>query len=350
MSGLGDLKYLLAEHSVASGAFDPNQAKKIKQDRYFSLMRGINMTSYSTLGNLHACPRKFQLGKLEQAAAYELNIDGINQLETNIDFAYGKTIETGVQGVFLNKTPQEIFFDMFLAWEMPLNQMHPRGDPKTFTDACIMIDRFKWIRQEKFAGWELAYFNDKPAVELSFLIDLGNGYHYAGHADIILFHPFEQRYRVLEIKTTGRKWLHEAMYKNSDQAVGYSVVLDSVARDIEMTATFEVFYLILLSSLSKFEVYEFTKSRSNRADWLNTLLMDTHMTDMYKRSGHWPKRGASCFDYMRPCKYFGICDMEPTNFKPDGEFSVLSEKEIAEHTFDFRFKLQDIIETQTELI
>lgn len=347
---LGNLKYLLSGQRVASGAFDPNQSKRAKQDRYYSLMRGINMYSFSTSGALVACPRKLALNKLEQAASYERNAAPFSTLDGNMDFAFGKAFETGVQGYFLGKSESEIFFDTFMSWDLPLFQLHPKEHHKTFTDVWIMLERFKWIFNEHFKDWELAYFNGKPAIELAFLIELGNGYYYAGHADVIMVHKIDRTYRVLEIKTTNRKWIHPAMYKNSDQAVGYSVVLDSIAKDLETTATFEVFYLICMSEMQKFEILPFTKSRSNRAAWLNTILLDTHTIDLYRKTGIFPKRGASCFDYMKPCQYFDTCDMSFDNFKPDGEFALLSAEEIEQHSFDFRFHLKDIIETQEDLL
>jgi len=80
-------------------------------------MRGINIVSYSTFNSLHTCERKFALKKLQQAS---VDSTGEFYSYTNIDLAFGKAIETGVQSVFLQKTKQEIFFDMFLAWDMPL--------------------------------------------------------------------------------------------------------------------------------------------------------------------------------------------------------------------------------------
>jgi len=86
-------------------------------------------------------------------------------------------------------------------------------------------------------------------------------------------YPKERRYRVLEIKTSGATTIHEAMYKNSDQATGYSVMLDSIAADKEETTTFEVFYLVFASTLDTLEnFFEFTKSRSGRAGWINTII------------------------------------------------------------------------------
>lgn len=347
-SKFGVLTNILGKTDIKGTLFDPNKVKKNKQKRYLNLMRGVNMYSYSTSEKLVLCERKFACSKLEQNQP--IQIDDIATIESNIDFAFGRCIETGVQSALLGNSKTKIFFDMFLSWDMKLMAQHPRGYAKTFTDAVIAIDQFLYIKDEIMQGWVIAMFNGKPAIELAMLIDLENGYYYVGHADIILFHPIEKRYRVLEIKTTGTKTLDEAMYKNSGQSTGYSVFLDEIAKDVELTATFEVFYLVYPTAIGFWKLYEFTKSRSARATWLNTLLLDIQRINTYRTVKFWPKRGSACFDFYRPCQYLHSCDLDPTSFNQTGEFAVIGEKELELHEFDFKFKLSQILETQKELI
>lgn len=347
----GVLTGILAKTDIASGIFDTTIAKRKKQKRYFSLMRGLNISSYSTFGNLDRCERYFSINKLQLAHAFAIkSIDDPFVYENNMDLAFGKAMETGVQDVLLGKTKQETFFDMLLSWDMPLDAVHPKNYNKTFMDASIAIDKFFWIKDNLFNGWEIAYFNGKPAIELSFCIDLGNGYYYVGHADIILYSPTQNLYRVIENKTTNFRNVDEAMYKNSDQAVGYSVILDSIAKDKNATATFEVFYLVYSSAEEQFKLFNFTKSRSSRAGWLNTILFDYQRIELCRKTGFWPKRGGSCFSFNRRCRYFDLCDLPPESFNTEGDFDYIDAAEIKKHEFDFRFTLDEIIETQKELI
>jgi hypothetical protein len=342
IANLGGLESIL-DTDILAGLWDGVAKRNSKQDRYLQLMRGINILSYSTFGALHTCERQFQKNKLRLAA--NKNTPRVVFAETNIDFAFGRAVESGIHSTLLKKSKPEIFFDMFMAWDIPLFQEHPRNYAKTFVDSLLAIDQFGVVQSMLFEGWEIAYFDGKPAIEVSMCIDLGNGYYYVGHADVILWHPIEQRFRVLEIKTTGAKYVHEAMYQNSDQAVGYSIMLDSIAKDLENSATFEVFYLVFGTSMDKWMPFHFTKSRSQRAGWINTLLLDIQRINTYRQVSFWPKRGGSCMKYGKPCSYFGICDLGQ-----EEEFEVISEEEIAKHEFDFRFKLDEIIQTQTELI
>lgn len=341
-----DITTLLGGQDVRGALFDSGKAKKSKEARYIGIMRGINVSSFSTFGNLQKCERFFSIKKLE------LNKDHdtlIHTVRNNIHFAFGHAIETGVQSTLCGKTKEEVWFDMFMAWDMGLFEEHDKDD-KSFVDACIAIDQFRYIVTQIFSGWEIALFNGKPAIELSLCIDLENGQYYVGHVDVILYNPNERRYRVLEIKTTGSKNVQEAMYKNSDQSTGYSVVLDSIAKDLEETSTFEVFYLVFPTAIGSWKLFEFTKSRSNRASWLNTILLDFQRINQYHTLGFWPKRGASCLNYGRPCEYIDSCDYDPHSFNETGSFATVSAEDMNKEEFDFKFKLSKIIETQKELI
>lgn len=341
------LSSLLGAADVRGSLFNPNKAKNNKQQRYLHLMRGVNVHSFSTGENLQSCERKYSRKKLELNNDFQ---SGIETVRSNIHFAFGRAIETGIQSTFLGKSKARIFWDMFNAWDLiPLTIEDVKAN-KSFALACIAIDQFQYIKNNIFAGWEIAMFNGKPAVELAMCIDLENGYYYVGHADIILWHPVLRRYKVLEIKTTGNKTLHEAMYKNSSQATGYSIFVDSIAKDAEASATFEVYYLVFPTAIGHWNLYEFTKSRSARAEWINTLLFDIQRINLSRQTGIWPKRGSACFDWYRPCEYFDRCDLDASSFNPTGEFAVIGEEEINQHDFDFKFKLSEVLELQKELI
>jgi hypothetical protein len=343
-----ELSALFQNTDIKGSLFDPNKAKKNKARRYFHLMRGINIYSHSTSEKLIQCERKFKCSKLSQNQP--ILIDPIITLEGNIDFAFGRAIGTGVQSALLGHSKEKIFWDMFLAWDIHLMQQHPRNFAKTFTDATIAIDQFIYIKQQFMEGWEIAMFKGKPAIELAMLLDLENGYYYVGHADIILYHSKLRMYRVMEIKTTGMKFLDAAMYQNSGQGTGYSIFLDQIAKEHDSTGTFEIQYVVFPIHLGYWMKYEFTKSRSARADWLNTLLLDIQRINTNRAVKFWPKRGSACFDYNRRCEYFDTCDLSDNSFNESGEFAVIGENELKEHEFDFRFKLSEVIETQKELI
>jgi hypothetical protein len=89
--------------SRLDGKYSPNDSKNIKQKRYRKLMRGVNIYSYSTFSTLHACERKTACSKLE-ASRRNAEDFVFESVEENVDFAFGRAMESGVQAALLDKT------------------------------------------------------------------------------------------------------------------------------------------------------------------------------------------------------------------------------------------------------
>ena len=71
--------------------------------------------SYSGLLNLHSCPRRFQLDRLN---AEKDSI--LEDMESSVTFAYGHAVGFGIQLAFENKSEEEIIWQLFLQWEPDL--------------------------------------------------------------------------------------------------------------------------------------------------------------------------------------------------------------------------------------
>jgi hypothetical protein len=111
---------------------------------------------------------------------------------------------------------------------------------------------------------------------------------------------------VLEVKTTSSNTVSAATYKNSAQAIGYSIVLDSLFPEL---SSYEVQYLIYKTKSTDYEAMVFQKSYLDRALWIRTLLLDIETIKMYENANIYPMRGQSCNDFYRECEYFGICTL-----------------------------------------
>ena len=77
--------------------------------------------SYSGLLNLHACPRRYQLDRLN---AEKQNI--LEDIDSSITFAYGHTVGYGLQLAYEGKSEEEILCQLFLQWEPDLFASNPR--------------------------------------------------------------------------------------------------------------------------------------------------------------------------------------------------------------------------------
>lgn len=267
---------------------------------YREQLKAPNYLSYSVRLTLHSCPRKFILDKATAAP---------EEQDDNPDFLFGHSVAAGVQSYIAFADRERALLDAFLAWNGSLDTTKEKSK-KSVWFAIAATESFISMRESLLGDWEIAVIGGKPAVELAFAIDLQNGYHYLGHIDLILVNRITGQFLILELKTTSFNVISEASYKNSDQAIGYSIVLDSLAARMGIDSTnYTVLYLVYKTGSQEFEPLVFMKSRADRASWLHDLLVDCLVADMYKQQQHYPMRGESCYSFFRPCEYFGLCNI-----------------------------------------
>jgi hypothetical protein len=309
-------------------------------DTYRQGLAKLQNNSYSSLLTLHSCPRRFELDK----RTADTNGAIINE---NVDFAYGHALAAGVQSYLLHKDVELAKWSLFLAWDCDMLADKPKAK-KDIWNCCYALDIFI-ARKEEFIGddWEVAYFHGKPAVELSFKIVIGNGHQFFGHIDLVLVNKRTGKFMVLELKTTSFTTVEESLYKNSAQALGYSIVLDKIAAELAGAAHYEVLYLPYLTSAQVYQPMVFTKTHVQRAAWIKHLLLDCEIINLYQKHDFFPMNGESCYAFFRTCEYFDLCQLSNRAFPPlkqrTAEDDDANEEQILEV---FTFKLADIIEHQ----
>ena len=259
--------------------------------------------SYSGLLTLDACPRKFYLDKSNPMEQEQITFD------QSVTFAFGSVVGIGIQEYMREDNLSAAIFAMFLAWEPDLFADDPKRK-KSFWEAVFAVEKFAAIRSDLFADYELATFNGKPAIELSFRIALPDGSMYRGFVDLVLRHRYTGKVVVLELKTTSAKVTDAAMYKNSFQGIGYSVVLDRIAPDLSQ---YIVYYLVYNTNNYEYLPLPFPKSLAERAEWLTTLWLRTQEIAGYMTAGCWPKRGQSCYNFFRECYHYSSCNIPLLN-------------------------------------
>lgn len=323
-----------------------------KLDYYNLTHKGL---SYSRQMTLHSCPRKFELdakkaikGKIESAT-----------------FSYGHAVGAAVQSTISGRTFNETIIDTVLAYTFDDSEF-TEGEQQGKKNIWWAITAAKEFYKKYHAGiydflegWEVAKFTDEngqelPAVELTFVVELADGYSYEGHIDLVLYHPKKNRYMVVELKTTGMTRVSEASYKNSAQALGYGVVVDLIAQNLKASSSYDVLYLVYKSRSLEMVPMVFTKTPSMRVTWLNSLLLDARKIEMYEEHGY-PLHGESCFAYFRDCEYLGICTMSDATI--DRMYgSVTEEDEEENNTYSklttptFYFTVEELLERQEQLI
>jgi hypothetical protein len=260
----------------------------------------IRQLSYSSLLSLHSCPRKFQLYKLRTTHKTE------ELLKSTITFSFGHVVGDGIQKILEGKSEEEVIFSMFLGWHTDLMNVDTKAK-KSFWMAVIAIQNFVNLRKSGFLEeYELVYYRGKPATELSFCINLPDGFRLRGFVDAVLKHKESGKVVVLECKTTGSVAINPATYKNSAQAIGYSIVLDVLYPEL---SSYEVLYLVYQTGAREYHPIPFTKNYLQRALWIRELLLDVEMIKLYEEAEVYPMHGESCVSFGRDCEYLQSCTL-----------------------------------------
>ena len=359
---------------------------------YRRLTSHENVTSYSLLTMLHECPRKYELEKLQANHPSKQVDTGI----VNLDFAYGHAVGAGIQTYAATGSLVASILAAMLAWKAPWDaeKENKQGKPvgKSLTLATLAVEKFAYWWSENMSEWEVVVLPSKgcttccgtgaiveisrgidpydreeeypegcpccngtgklpgkKAVELAFAVDFQNGRYHFGHIDVLLRNKDSGKLAVWEGKTTGFENVDEAMYGNSNQALGYSVVVDAIAKEIGSDGTeYEVLYIVYSSKSREFQLLPFGKSRSQRAEWLQDTLLDHASLETYKRIGFYPKRGESCISrYGFRCNWYGNCTMRNSSLFPGVELKTLEDVNVTSiESLDFVFKLDDLVASQ----
>lgn len=294
--------------------------------------------SYSALTTFHSCPRKFQLDRLKATSEQTESPEG------SLTFAYGHAIGDGIQQLLRGVSIQEVMFTQFINWRHEDLLFENPKQNKSFFGAMVALQQMASLLQTNYLDeWELVYYEGKPACELSFIIHLPNEYKYRGFVDAVLKNKYTGEIMVLECKTTSAYSVNPAQYKNSAQAIGYSVVLDKIFPDL---SSYKVLYLVYQTKSEEYVQIPFTKSHYARALWLRELLLDVDVLELYENCGIYPTRGESCFAFMRECKYLGTCHL-PTERLATAYLQSHHDEIIKSHTdFQISVSIEDLIEAQ----
>lgn len=311
----------------------------------------LKLLSHSSSVLLHKCPRKYELYKLSNRS-WKSELKSINSHEelsnvqgSEVHLDFGSVVGIGTQEYLVSGNLDKAIFLMFMAWENYLDNEDGEFSKKTFWYALAALDRFVNFRRNELSGYSVAEFEGKPAIELGYIIDCGNGYTNRGFLDSLLLDNRKKELIPYEGKTTKNKTVHEANYKNSGQALGYKLVTDAISRrlGLETPSSIDVLYSVYKTSSMEWEKFLFRKSYTQAALWIKNILLDIRRIEEYSVIGYFPMQGENCFDFFRPCEHFGTCEMSNSVLVPQVEV-----KKDDMSRYQFHFSLEEIIATQFE--
>lgn len=325
----------------------------------------LRQLSYSSLLALHGCPRKYLLNKslvpnyvAASSSTATVDMTGLGefigldvtppkkelteaQKKQAVTFAFGKAVGVGVQSVMQGKDFDAVLVDMFLEWDTWLLDEDERMR-KSFWDAISAVESFAALSTLDFdiTDYELVKVpgTEKWAVEMSFVILLPGGARYRGYIDAVIRNKYTGEIVVLECKTTGSTFVSAAKYQNSEQALGYALILDKVFGQL---SSYSVLYTVYLTKSSKWEVFKFPKTSTQRASWFLNTMSDLEHLEGYIANEYFPNRGENCEAWGRPCDYIDICcSPELRNFfREDGATDK-------DEDFDYVITLEELMGAQ----
>jgi len=123
------------------------------------------------------------------------------------------------------------------------------------------------------------------------------------------------------------------------------VVVDTISQALKLadSSDYEVDYCVYKAGAYEWEIFPFKKSHHQRALWIRDLLLDKQYVEERAIENYFPKRGEACYDFFRPCEFFGFCEMSNDSILRGKEAGVQIE---AEDKYQFKYSLEEIIDAQ----
>lgn len=279
--------------------------------------------SHSSRDTFLTCERKWQLDKLLTAGYRDQDSE-----HTVFGRAYGH----GVAHYLTYQNKEQALYE---TWKMYWPEIET--DKKDMAYCIIALNNSFEKLDRILETHEIAVFNDKPATELSFRLNISPSYYYVGYIDAVLRNRSTNQYSVFECKSTGLQLLDlDPVYKNSDQALGYSIVLDKIA-GADQTDYSLLYFIARLQKNYQVEVLPkyYSKNLQDRLRWFLSLALDVERWKLCEQLNVYPLRGQSCLKYNRPCKYFNECHMTALD--------RLAERKEDDIVYDFVYSLDEVL-------
>lgn len=294
--------------------------------------------SEHTISLLNSCERKFQLNRMLKIERTDLG--------PSVPLVRGAAWGVAVAHYMIHGDFNAALFELWRAYDPEI------GDEakkiflwRAVNNFICCKDAMDRLREE----YEVAYFNGKPAAELSFRLDLDDKWHFVGYIDLVLRRRADSIYVVFEVKTTTYN-LHDLapVYKNQGQALGYSIAIDKIVG--ENQSRYGVLYFVcrdkqdseLRNFIPDVYVFNFNRSLLDRLRWFYTLELDRQRLNTMLEVGVFPMRGNSCVSFNRACEHFGTCNTTAADIP-----RPIPEEEVE---YDFRYKLDEVIADHLERV
>lgn len=278
--------------------------------------------SHSTLETFNRCERYFELEKLlaNEASA-----------EESADLSLGKGYGAGVADYLVHQDQDKALFTGWMEY-WPELETEKKNVPILMN---ALIASFPHL-DNLLRDYEVVYFKGKPAIELSFRININESFFYVGYIDVVLRNRFDGVCVVVDAKTTSSNLLDlSALYSNSSQVLGYSIALDKIVGE-QLSSYATGYFVAQMKKDMQVSIQSliFHKTLLDRLNWFITLGQDIQRLETCRDTEFYPRRGSACVKFNRTCKHYGTCTLT-------GYPKKILEEDDTE--YDFVFELDDLI-------
>lgn len=266
--------------------------------------------SHSARSLFRNCTRKFEFSKMygDSPALREDSFPG----------AVGTCLHEGFQNFLATRDETKAMTAMLLSYPHDMEYQDSANSARS-VEACYatlaaMVNS-PVAHAYELVKIRLADGREVGAVEVPFVLVLRNTplsipVYFVGFIDAILYNRAENKYIIVDIKTT-RQYIGDmsARYEYDEQTLPYGIVLEHIlGRQIDQ---FEVAYLSAFIDLMepKVALYKYTKTQDHIHDWMRGLNDDILRISKYMNQGWFPRstNGEACMSFKRPCFFIEYC-------------------------------------------
>lgn len=261
--------------------------------------------SNSLLADAQSCPRKFELKHIIKTSVDDYQAP-------TVEFAFGHAVASGIQLGLAGATIDTAIYEAFIQYDVELDS-EVQKKKIGFHNVVEAIRKFyKLYREDICADYEVldVVVNGQElfGIETEFVIKHPEWW-YQGHIDLVMRNKNTGKIEVWEIKTTNFNNIDPAIYGNSDQTLGYSLIASVLSNQLGIKGDdrITVRYVVYKNSPQEFEFLPYTKTLAHQKRFYKDLVTKISIIKSMRDNNHFPCNGNSCFNYFRPCEYFERC-------------------------------------------
>ena len=293
----------------------------------------LKSRDFFELSNSSKQSAKFCMRKLEFRKLF-----GSAKSETSQPLSVGTAMHAGIQSYVAGNSREIALHELMLNFNFSFqtSPMDERGWQSCIHIATRAFDFWDTNMDE----WEIAKIidqngNEIPAIEVPFALiyihpQSSLKFKYIGYIDFILYNKIENKYYVVDLKTTTNAGDLTADYKFAEQCLPYGLVLETLLGH-DITKGIDILYWTIYLKMLDTQnfLYPFTKSYADIQDWMFGFIRFADEIVDYLQFGWWSRRGNGCTAYYKPCYYLDVCELrEIAKIK---NFIMLDNMEIEEN-------------------